>query len=259
MGTLLQIRHRMIRKLSCLAEGIYYVSSDELGAANYKRNDFHHFHKNPDDLQQKVRTLSDLILYVRTSFFRPQKGDIRVREGQILWHFNRTGPETICENQGNCGGVSSMLNFLLRDKYEEVGFIAFADKQGGHVFNYIRHEGYYYFVDLLNYLYASRTMEHYGTMIYQADSLQRYADYYRSRDEREITLMVAYEAEQVLPMGRYLGKPMMFFPKGSQLQVLHESPLEGIVVQHKPVYHCPLPLNNCLDATNSNGPAECEG
>jgi hypothetical protein len=254
-----EIRRHMIRKLSYLSEGVYYVSPDELGETQYKKSDMHSFPKDPFFLREKIHTLSDLILYVRTSFFRPQKGDLRVREGSMLWHFNKTGPETICDNKGNCGGISSMLNYLLKDRYDEVGFVAYADQYGGHVFNYIMQENCYYFVDLLNYLYGNRSADNLSTMIYQADSLKRYADYYREKSDQEIKIMVAYTADQVLPMGRSQGHPMMYFPAGSKLQVLHESPRERIVVQHKPVYHCPAPLNNCSMDARSDRAAECEG
>jgi hypothetical protein len=136
-----------------------------------------------------------------------------------------------------------MLNFLLKDKYEEVGFMALADRQGGHVFNYIYHNECFYFVDLLNYLYANKSMDNSATMIYQADSLQRYADYYRAKSRMDIRLLVAYQSEQVLPMGRHPGQPLMFFPEEAHLKILHESPEQGIVVKKAYQSRYPKPLS----------------
>ncbi|SMP61416.1 hypothetical protein [Anoxynatronum buryatiense] len=235
-----QLQQEMIRRLSLLADGVYYVSPDELGAVNYKKTDLFHFPKEPVFLRDHLHTVSDVIHYLRAAYFRPRKGDIRIREEHLLWHHNRTGPETISMNRGNCGGVSSLMAYLLCGKFESVGFVALADRMGGHVFNYVYHDGNYYFIDLLNYLYASRSIDHLATMIYSSESIQQYADYYRQRSHREITLMVAYEGNHVLPMGRKEGQPIMFFPEGTHLQVLHESPHLGITVKQHPMLCRPV-------------------
>jgi len=235
-----QFQQTMIRRLAFLAEGVYYVSPDELGTVSHKKTDLFHFPKDPVFLRNQLHTVSDVIHYLRAAYFRPRKGDIRIREEHLLWHHNRTGPETISMNRGNCGGVSSLMAYLLGGKFEAVGFVALADQQGGHVFNYVYHDGNYYFIDLLNYLYASRSIDHRATMIYKSESLQHYASYYRQRAQKEITLMVAYEAVHVLPMGRKEGEPIMFFPADSQLKVLFESPHLGITVQQHPLYCRPV-------------------
>ena len=259
MERLREARGQIIRKLSYLSEGVYFVSPEELGEQCYHKRDMYQFPRNPSYLRENINTVADLILYVRTSFFRPQMGDLRMPEGDMVWHFNRTGPETICANKGNCGGISSMLAYILKNNYEEVGFIAFTDQIGGHVFNYIKHQKKYYFIDLLNYLYASKSMEHYSTMIYQADSLQSYADYYRKKAKEDIKIMVSYSGGQVLPIGRVHQEPLMYFPEGSRYHVLYESPQEGIVVREKQVYQCPEPLNNCVSMMQQCGISKCEG
>lgn len=259
MGVLCETKDQIIRKLSCVSEGVYIVAPEVVGQAYHKKQDMYQFPRDPHYLKNQVNTVADLILYVRASFFRPHLGDVRLQEGNITWHFNRTGPETICANKGNCGGVSSMFTYLLHGKYEEVGFMAFTDVLGGHVFNYIKHHEMYYFVDLLNYLYASNTRENHSTVIYQADSLKRYADYYRQQVKKDIKIMVAYQGVQVLPIGRVADKPLMFFPEGSHCQVLLESPQEGIVAQEGKVTQCPPPLNNCVSYLRPDGIPPCEG
>ncbi len=259
MEMLREAKSQIIRKLSYLSEGVYFVSPEELGEQQYYKREMYQFPREPNYLNENINTVTDLILYVRSSFFRPRMGDLRVREGEMIWHFNRTGPETICANKGNCGGISSMLAYVLKDNYEEVGFIAFTDQVGGHVFNYIKHRDKYYFIDLLNYLYASKSMEHSSTMIYQADSLQTYADYYRKKAKKDIKMMVSYSGEQVLPIGRYHEEPLMFLPEGSRYQVLYESPQEGIVVREKKAYKCPEPLNNCASIVQHDRISNSEG
>lgn len=259
MEILREAKGQFLRKLSYLSEGVYFVSPEELGEQCYHKHDIYQFPRNPHYLRENINTVADLILYVRASFFRPQMGDLRMREGELIWHFNRTGPETICANKGNCGGISSMLAYILGENYEEVGFIAFTDQLGGHVFNYIKHQKKYYFIDLLNYLYASKSMEHYATMIYQADSLQTYADYYREKMGKSIKIMVAYSGDQVMPIGRQEDKPLMYFPEGSPYRVLYESPHESIVVKEKKIFQCPEPLNNCVPTMQQNGISNCEG
>jgi hypothetical protein len=245
VDALQETKHKIIKKLSCLSDGVYYVSPDELGESQIKKSDIHKFPRDPVFLRENIHTPSDLIAYVRAAYFKARKGDIRIREGPIVWHHNRTGPETICLNTGNCGGISSMLNYILKGKYDEVGFMALTDRQGGHVFNYILHQNHYYFIDLLNYLYGSQSIDHRATMIYQADTLQHYADYYRDNARLEILLMVAYQSDHVLPIGRHPGQPLMYFPSGSHLYVLHESPHEGIIVDHRLQHRRPRTLVEC--------------
>ena len=254
-----RIKIKVVRKLGYLSEGVYYVSADELGAAQHKKRDMYWFPRDACFLRQEVHTLADVIQYVRASFFRPRKGDIRIWEDSIIWHHNRSGPEAICMNTGNCGSVSSLLHYLLKDKYREVGFVAISDHIGGHVFNYIYQDGRYYLVDLLNYLYASKSIDHLSTMIYQADSLDHYAAYYRTRIGRPVLLMAAYEAKQVLPMGRRPGQPLMYFPAGTELKVLHETPQIGVTVKWHPLSQQPPKLQPCCFRPLSQNVMESKG
>ncbi|RQD69568.1 MAG: hypothetical protein D5S00_06485 [Tindallia sp. MSAO_Bac2] len=231
----------VIEWLSKVAPGVYYVSPDRLGVCRYKKDEVRHFPRNPQFLRQKIHTVSEVIMYVRASFFRPQMGDIRVYQPPLTWHYNLGGEEAILANNGNCGALSSLFNYLLKEKYDEVGFIAYSDDEGGHVFNYIKQNDRYYFIDLLNYLYGSKAMEHRATMIYEAASLDHYSAYYRQRSKKNIKLLAAYEAEEVLPMGRKSNEPIMYFPEDHKVNVLYETPESGIVARfYKECneYHC---------------------
>ncbi len=225
------ISSKMIRWLSKVAPGVYYVSPDCLGVSRYKKDALRQFRRDPELLRKQIDTVSEVIMYVRASFFRPQMGDIRVHQPPLTWHYNLNGPEAIIANRGNCGALSSLFNYLLKDKYDVVGFVTYSDENGGHVFNYVKQDGTYYFVDLLNYLYGSKAMEHRCTMIYESNSLDHYAAYYRLRSEKQIKLMAAYQADHVLPMGRKNNEPIMYFPEKTNINVLIETPEKGIVAR----------------------------
>lgn len=227
-----RISAKFVRWLSKVAPGVYYVSPDCLGKSRFKIEEMRRFQREPELLRQQIHTLGEVIMYVRASFFRPKMGDIRIHQPPITWHYNLSGPEAIISNHGNCGAVSSLFNYLLKGKYHEVGFVAYSDENGGHVFNYVKQDNVYYFVDLLNYLYGSKAMEHRSTMIYESSSLHQFASYYRLRSEKKIGLMVAYQAEHVLPMGRKKNEPIMYFPEQANIKVLIETPQQGIVARH---------------------------
>ncbi|SDY27473.1 hypothetical protein [Tindallia californiensis] len=221
----------LLRWLSKVAPGVYHVSPECLGNSRYSINEMRRFPKDPAFLRENIHTVLETIFYVRASFFRPKIGDIRICQPPMIWHYNLTGPEAIMANEGNCGALSSLLNYLLKGKYTEVGFIACSDEEGGHVFNYVKQDDKYYFIDLLNYLYGSKAMEHSSTMIYEATSLEAYAAYYQQRSKKKIKLVVSYQSEHVLPMGRKKNEPIMYFPVEKPINLLLETPETGIVAR----------------------------
>lgn len=222
---------KVLRWLSKVAPGVYHVSPECLGNSKHSIDEMRKFSREPAFLRENIHTVLETIFYVRASFFRPKIGDIRIDQPPIIWHYNVTGPEAIIANEGNCGALSSLFNYLLKGKYKEVGFVACSDEEGGHVFNYVKHDNKYYFIDLLNYLYGSKAMEHSSTMIYEATSLEAYATYYQQRSEKKIKLMVSYQSDHVLPMGRKKNEPIMYFPVKSSINILLETPEGGIVAR----------------------------
>ena len=48
---------------------------------------------------------------------------------------------------GTCNGTSNLMNRLLAGDYEEQGYVQYF---GGHIFNYVKQDGYYYFCDFAN-------------------------------------------------------------------------------------------------------------
>ncbi|MDZ7672881.1 MAG: hypothetical protein U5K53_08650 [Halanaerobiales bacterium] len=88
-------------------------------------------------------------------------GNIKIRNKSkdISWQFPAPAEYSIKENKANCVGITNVINYLLKDDYEEIGgawyhrsFII-GDKRGGHIINYIKHNDKYYIFDALGYIH----------------------------------------------------------------------------------------------------------
>lgn len=195
--------------------------------------------QEPVVIQSKISTVPDLLQYMISSKYEDVSGDTQLIDGGIEWHFNRPGESTLRVNKGNCGATANLANYLLKDDYEEVGIINFSadSRQGGHVYNYVKSNGKYYFVDFLQY--AMSDYKRYNYRILELDRLEDYAsycirDYGNSGEKFQIKIIVAYMAENQLPIGSRMSGDeivMRFFPKGNHVKVLYETPSEGKVVE----------------------------
>ena len=86
------------------------------------------------------------------SDFRAADDNVRIPESGINWEHHKPGYYAVLTNEGCCATDSNWLNYILRGDYEEVGYMATSQRDGGgHIFNYIKHEGFYYFIDLTHY------------------------------------------------------------------------------------------------------------
>ena len=76
---------------------------------------------------------------------------------------------------GNCGGGSHLVNYILRNDFDEQGYFRFAFNVGGHVINYFVQDGLYYFFDLSsisNYGYT----DEFGEVLFVTENPEEYAN-----------------------------------------------------------------------------------
>ncbi len=108
---------------------------------------------SPDELKKNIKTLRDLVYYMVLNGYYCGNGDLQFfdNSGKTYWHYNRAGEKVFRDLYYDCGGGSNLAKFVLSDDYEEVGFVGYTfleGKGGGHVTNYIKQNGKYYFFDL---------------------------------------------------------------------------------------------------------------
>ena len=98
--------------------------------------------------------------------FSPEASCTRAQVVTFLWRaLGKPQPTGVCPftdvsasqyyhdavrtNNGCCASSANWLNYILKGDYDEVGFISTMQASGGgHVYNYIKQDGWYYFADL---------------------------------------------------------------------------------------------------------------
>lgn len=178
-----------------------------------------------ENLQSSIKTVSDVILFFKTSKFQLEDGDIELSDGNYIWHFNRPALNAIKNNKAVCGGTSSIVNYLLKDDFDEVGFMNCAQYGSGHVFNYVKYKKKYFLVDFNSYIssgYKNTPIISKGLV-----SLEECAMYYMKYydPEGKINIFVTYESNDCLPVASDLLNTaiMNYYPKDTNINVLYNS------------------------------------
>lgn len=197
-----------------VSEDVDWVPVNTLGFPEMSKNDILELENDPELLQSNINTVYEALMYIHLSDFKAYSDNIRIKENGIDWEHHKPGIKAIETNRGNCAGVSNLLNYLLEDNYDEVGFIGFSRQDGsGHVFNYIKENGLYYFIDLTHYLndYDNKGNETgYKAQYYNSDyvlsnlhktsSEENYINYILESFNEKPVLVSMYQANNVLPI-----------------------------------------------------------
>jgi len=196
-----------------VAPDVFWVPAADLGQSAYSNRDIYSMLSlSPEEKQARIRTLYEALQLYEISGFTPSDDNVRISENGVNWEHHKPGYYAVVTNTGCCATDSNWLNYILRDDYEEVGFIATSQRDGGgHIYNYIRHEGWYYFIDLTSYRAGdSRTAiengdenSYYSTdfvlsNIHKATSLQAFVNYVQDMFNDPPGLMFQYTASDCL-------------------------------------------------------------
>lgn len=200
----------------------------------------------PEEAKEKVKTAADLLMYMMAA----KIGDVGMcncdQWGEYVWHSNLTAREVMGRRLANCGASANLANYLLEGDYEEIGFIQHAlykGNGGGHVYNYILHEGKYYIVDFSWYIFNNYDIRR-DFPIYALNALEEYTGNLANRIYGNVSLVIACTTTgQHLPniFGEdYNEDPYHYYvPEGAQYQVLYEAG-DGYLIAEKPLdkkYH----------------------
>ena len=131
---------------------------------------------SPEEKQAKISTLYEALQLYKIGHFYAGDDNVHYLENGINWEHHQPGYHAVRTNTGCCAANSDWLRYILDGDYDEVGFISTSQREGGgHVFNFIQQDGWYYFLDL-TYLYLGRTTA--------ADETGLTGDYYTSPQPR---------------------------------------------------------------------------
>ena len=192
----------------------------------------------PEAVRERVNTAADLLMYMLAAQTGDCHGCFCDEWDGYVWHTNLTAKDVMEQRLGNCGSCANLANYLLDGDYEEVGFINHAyyfGQGGGHVYNYILHEGKYYIVDYSSYIFTN--YEDHDIPV-----LSRLEDFDANAVYGGVSLVIAYDTPgQHLPniFGEDMGDPHYYVPTGSEYTVLYESG-DGYLIGEMPLdkkYH----------------------
>jgi len=198
---------------------------------------------SPEEAKAKIRTAGDVLMYMLAARIGDCGGCKCDEWDGYTWHTNLTAKEVMEKRLANCGASANLANYLLEGDYDEVGIILHAyypGNGGGHVYNYILHEGKYYIVDLSWYIFANYDpASDFPVMV--LDSLEEYGQ--RANElYGGVCLVIAHTSTgQHLPniFGDDFGDVHYFVPEGAEYTVLYEAG-DGYLIGEMPLdkkYH----------------------
>jgi hypothetical protein len=134
---------------------IFWVPARSLGGSRYTNDEMRDIiFKTPEEKQALIGTLYEALQLYRIGSFNLDENNRNhwkrdIAANNTAWQYGITGYHAVRTNQGDCEGSSNWLNYILKGNYDEVGFIHYAESSNqGHVWNYIKQDGWYYFIDM---------------------------------------------------------------------------------------------------------------
>lgn len=135
---------------------------------------------NYDLIKDKISTIPDMVYFCESIGFKsagwnnivstsnysgPDVGNIVYNDD--IFCYSLSGKEILMLNEGQCSATATLLDYLLKDDYDEVGYVAINflnnDNGGktidGHVINYIKNEDSYYLISPSYYIAGDNIWE----------------------------------------------------------------------------------------------------
>lgn len=196
-----------------LADGVYCVPVNVLGKPEYTDEEILDMidTRDPKNISKKIDTLYDSIRYHYLSGFKTLRSDHKdlAFEG-VIWQHHKSGREALLTNEGDCSGNAVLIQYLLDGDYDETGFFSYNLKDGGgHVFNYIKQDNKYYFLDftvicdaIMESKLGSLQEPYCRSNLVVADSVEKFVAYYKKQFLGNMTSVFnTYTADRVAPIG----------------------------------------------------------
>ena len=196
-----------------VADGVYWVPAASLGSSSYTNAQIQQLlTEAPEAKQQKIDSLYEALQLYQVGAFSASNDNIRIYENGINWEHHKPGYHAVRTNTGCCAADSNWLRYILDGDYDEIGYLATSQRDGsGHIFNYIKQDGWYYFVDLTHYrtdwvetAVESGNLDDYYRVdfvlgnIHKVQNVQDYVAYIQNTFNDPPGLMFLYTAENCL-------------------------------------------------------------
>ena len=220
-----------------VSDGVWWVPVSSLGGSHYTNSTVAaSAEASPEQKQSDFSTLYEALQLFQITNFCTGDDNIRIAEDGIDWEHHKPGYDAVRTNTGCCATDSNWLNYILRGDYEEVGFLAYSQADGsGHILNYIKHEGFYYFIDLTHYrtdflessavetgsLTDYRRSDFIAGNLHKAESPEAYIRYCVDSFNNPPSLFFLYQEENCLPVTGQPrgGKMTIIYPNTTDIAV----------------------------------------
>ena len=130
-----------------------------------------------------ITTLADAVNYIRRAgmvfdgispiIHDPEPAYSNMQYIKSAW-------QVLKDNSGQCWTMSNLLHYLLKEDYEEVGYIHARTPDDGHVMTYIYHDDLYYLINSVGYCIDAWESDWFGSyppeLLACADNFQLIAD-----------------------------------------------------------------------------------
>jgi len=218
-------------------DGVYWVPARALGESDYTNGQIQALVTDtPEEKQVEIDTLYEALQLYQIGRFAEANDNIRIREGNVDWEHHKPGYHAVRTNNGCCATDSNWLRYILDGDYEEVGYIATSQRDGsGHIFNYIKLDGWYYIIDLTHYridwiataVESGQMRDYYNSdyvlgNIHKVQDIQNFVDYVQEAFNEAPGLMFMYTAENCLALDGV--------GSGDNVTITYET-VEGVSVQ----------------------------
>ena len=136
-----------------VADDVFWVPVNSLGKTKYSNEQIAAMvNLSPEQKQASIRTLFEAVQLYQISKFKGIYDNIKISEEGIEWEHHKPGFDSVRTNEGCCASDATWLTYILKNDYEEIGTCGFGQHDGnGHIINYIKHDGWYYFIDMMQY------------------------------------------------------------------------------------------------------------
>lgn len=231
-------------------KNINWVPSNILGKPKLTREQVSKLVKDPEILKKSISTVYDAIQYIRSSNFKGTDDIVFIEENGYKWQHYKKGEKAIVTNEGGYASIANMVNYLLKDDYEETGFIHYFQEDGaGYALNYFKHNGKYYIVDFTRYrndfrytaIESGDTKDYYKSdyimgNIHEAESLEDYIAYCSKEFTDPAELYTTYVSDSVLPVAvkKVDGYTYICYPadKKETIKVLYDVEKDRIKIEY---------------------------
>ncbi len=224
-----------------VADDVYWVPANSLGGTRYSNVQMAAIvERHPEQKQESIKTLYEAIQLFQISKFKGIYDNIRIKENGIDWEHHKPGYDAVRTNEGCCASNSSWLSYILKNDYDEIGICGFGQHDGnGHVINYIRDDGWYYFIDMMQYRIDSlptsgietgkikdylKAYEPGGGNIHRSRSIFNYIEYLKTSLKHTPCFFITCNRDNYPPIGLCFAdeKTSFIYPENQGIKIHYQ-------------------------------------